>query len=119
MPLRKLTRVALHLILVLSMGLAGVVAPVAAAEEAIAAIPAEAAPMDMPCDSMGAMHEAPADDPCAKAHCSLVNCLGAAACLPEMARVTAHVPTPGRFNSVDVHFVPTGIIDTPLRPPIA
>lgn len=119
MPLRKLTRVTLHLILILSMGLAGVVAPVAAAEEAIASIPVPTAPMDMPCDDMGAMQQAPADDPCAKAHCSLAACLGAAACLPGMARVTAHLPAPGRFDAADVPFVPSGVLDRPLRPPIA
>jgi hypothetical protein len=119
MSLRKLTRVALHLVLILSMGLAGVVAPVAAAEEAIASLPAPAAPMDMPCDHMDAMQQAPANDPCAKAHCSLAACLGAAACLPDMPRVIAHVPMPDRFDAADVPFVPSGMLDTPLRPPIA
>jgi hypothetical protein len=119
MSLRKLTRVALHLVLVVSMSLAGAVAPVAAAEEALASIPAPTAPMDMPCDDMGAMQQAPAHDPCAKAHCSLAACLGAAACLPGMARVAAHVPAAGRFDATDVPFVPSRVIDTPLRPPIA
>src|SRR5687768_13255018 len=112
MPLRKLAHVALHLVLVLSMGLASVVAPVAAAEEATAAIPPAGAPMEMPCDHMDAMQQAPGNDPCAEAHCSLAVCLGAAACLPEMARVTAHVPTAVRFEAADVPFVPSGVLDT-------
>jgi hypothetical protein len=119
MPLRQLTRVAAHLVLILSMGLAGVSAPVAAAEEAIASITAPTVPMDMSCDDMDAMQNAPVGDPCAKAHCSLAACLGAAACLPEVARVTAHVPMPDRFDVADVPFVPSGVLDTPLRPPIA
>ncbi|UHQ19866.1 hypothetical protein LVB87_01485 [Lysobacter sp. KIS68-7] len=118
MSLRKLTRVALHLVLVLSMGLAGVMAPVSAAKEAMASIPG-AAPMDMPCAEMGAMQQAPSHDPAAKAHCSLAVCLGAAACLPEMPRMTAHVPSAGRLDIADVPFVPSGVLDTPLRPPIA
>lgn len=117
MPLRKLTRVALHLILILSMGLGGVVAQMAAAQEAMASIPGAAATMDMPCDSMGAMQKAPVGDP--KAQCSLAACLGAAACTPEMPRVSAHVPASGRFDAADVQFVLSGVIDTPLRPPIA
>lgn len=118
MPLRKLIRVALHLVLVLSMGLAGVVAPVSAAKEAMASIPG-AAPMDMPCAGMGAMQQTPSHGPASKAHCSLAVCLGASACLPDMPRVTAHVPIAGRPDSADMPFVPSGVIDTPLRPPIA
>ncbi|BCT91687.1 hypothetical protein LYSHEL_07110 [Lysobacter helvus] len=122
MPLRNLARLALHLVLVASMSLAGVVAPVVAAQEAIASLPAPAVPavaMDMPCDHMDAMQQAPATDPCAKAHCSLAACLGAAACLPAMARVSAHVPVPDRFVTIDVLFVPSRVLETPLRPPIA
>ena len=119
MTLRKLTRVALHLVLILSMGFAGVVAPVAAAQEAMSSVPGAAAPMDMPCDDMGAMQQAPVGDPVPKAHCSLAACLGAAACLPAMPRVAAHVPASGQFDAADVRFVPSGVIDNPLRPPIA
>lgn len=119
MPLRKLTRVALHLILIVSMGLAGVVAPMAGAREAMASLPGADMPMDMPCADMGAMPQAPAGDPAARTHCSLAACLGAAACLPVILRINAHVPAAGRFPSADVPFVPSGVLDTPLRPPIA
>ena len=118
MSLHKVIRFALHLILVVSMGLAGAVAPLAAAEEAMANVPG-AAPMDMPCADMGAMQQEPTGTPVPKSHCSLAACLGAAACLPAMPRVAAHVPAVGTFAAADVPFVPSGIIETPLRPPIA
>lgn len=118
MSLRKFTRPVLHLVLIASMSLAGAVAPMAAAADAIASLPA-AAPVDMPCDDMGAMQQPPSEDPCAKAHCSLSACLGVAACLPEMAHVPAYIPAPRRFEAADVPFVPSGVVDTPLRPPIA
>lgn len=119
MPLRNLTRVALHLILIMSMGLAGFVAPTAAAQEAIASMPGAAAPMDMPCADMQPAQQAPGRDPAPKGHCSLAACLGAAACIPEMPRVSAQVPVSADFDAADVPFVPSGILDTPLRPPIA
>ena len=119
MSLRKLCRPAIHLLLIASMMLAGAVAPVAAAREALASVPTAHAAADMPCADMDGMKPAAATDPCAKAHCSLAVCLGAAACLPEILRVTASVPAAGSFDALDVAFVAADAIDTPLRPPIA
>lgn len=118
MLLRKLCRPALHLLVIAAMMLAGVVAPVAAAREALASVPAGHAARDMPCADMAGMKPAAATDPCAKAHCSLAVCLGAAACLPEILRVTASVPAIDCFSAPDSPFVATDAIDTPLRPPI-
>jgi hypothetical protein len=68
---------------------------------------------------MAGMQPAAATDPCAKAHCSLAVCLGAAACLPEVLRVAASVPATDRPSALDAPFVATGASDAPLRPPIA
>jgi len=119
MSLRKLCRPAVHLLVIASLALAGVVAPVAAAHEALANVSSAHAATDMPCDDMAGMKPAAATDPCAKAHCSLAVCLGAAACLPGILRVTASVPATDRLSAPDAPFVATGTIDTPLRPPIA
>jgi len=119
MSLRKLCRPAVHLLVIAAMVLAGVVAPVAAAHEALASISSAHAATDMPCADMAGMQPAAATDPCAKAHCSLAVCLGAAACLPGIVRVTASVPATDRISAPDSPFVATGAIDTPLRPPIA
>lgn len=119
MSLHKLCRPAIHLLVIASMILAGAVAPVAAAREALASVPTGRAASEMPCADMAGMKPAAATDPCAKAHCSLAVCLGAAACLPEILRVTASVPAADSFDAPDVAFVATGAIDTPLRPPIA
>jgi hypothetical protein len=119
MLLRERPRLAVHQLLIVSMLLAGAVAPVAAAQEALASIASGQPSTDMPCDHMGAMPPAPATDPCAQAHCSLAVCLGAAACLPQVLRITASVPAPIRLDARDVPFVASGTIETPLRPPIA
>lgn len=119
MPLRTLSRLALHLALVVLMSLAGAMASAAAVNEAVASIPAATTPMKMPCDGMGTKQQVPAGDPCASGHCSLAACLGVAACLPDIPRMAALVPASGRIDAVDVSFVPAGVIDTPLRPPIA
>jgi len=119
MLLRKLCRPAVHLLVIAAMVLAGVVAPVAAAHEALASVSSRHAATDMPCADMGRVKPAAATDPCTKAHCSLAVCLGAAACLPGILRVTASVPATDAFSAPDAPFVATGAIDTPLRPPIA
>jgi hypothetical protein len=119
MSLRKPCHPAVHLLVIAALVLAGVVAPVAAAHEALASVSSAHAATDMPCGDMAGMKPATATDPCAKAHCSLAVCLGAAACLPEVLRVTACVPATDRLGAPDAPFVATGAIDTPLRPPIA
>lgn len=119
MLLRKRPPMAMHVLLIVSMLLAGAVAPVAAAQEALASIASGQPATDMPCDHMGVMPPAPATDPCAQAHCSLAVCLGAAACLPQVLRITALVPAPVRLDARDVPFVASGTLETPLRPPIA
>jgi hypothetical protein len=119
MSLRKACRPAIHLLIIAAMVLVGVVAPVAAAHEALAGVSSGHAATDMPCADMAGMKPAAAADPCAKAHCSLAVCLGAAACLPEVLRVTASVPATDRLSAPDAPFVATGASDAPLRPPIA
>ena len=118
MSLRKLARVALHLILVVSMGLASVVAPVAAAQESLAAISGMSAPVDTVCAHMGDMPGKRAGEPAPKAHCSLATCLCVPACTPDMLRVVAYIPSSGYVDAPDVPFVPSGVTDNPLRPPI-
>lgn len=119
MLLRKRCRPAFHLLVIAAMLLASAVAPVAAAHEALASVASGHAATDMPCAVMAGLKPDAATDPCAKAHCSLAVCLGAAACLPGILRVTASVPATDRISAPDSPFLATGAIDTPLRPPIS
>lgn len=127
MPLRQPTRIALHFLLAVSLVIPGIVAPAQAVADGIETIAtastAHAAGMqETPCDDMETMpastdKDAPCDC-CAPHACDFSACLGTA-CLPGLARVAAIVPpvaTPLPWQQPNL---PLGVIDTPLRPPIA
>ena len=138
-------RVALHLLLALCLVVPGIAAPaqgVADALQAVAAAQADAmdgsttadpmpasvdtpdmAAHDMPC---GDMHMADASsqpastsgDCCSPHACDLSACLGTG-CLPELPRLAASVPPAATPIPWRQPRLPAGVIDTPLRPPIA
>jgi uncharacterized protein involved in copper resistance len=138
-------RVALHLLLALCLVVPGIAAPAqAVADELHAAAAAqmadamgdsmEMASMDMtgmdmsaqemPCGDMH-MVDAPSNpaskksgDCCAPHSCDLSACLGTG-CLPELPRLAASVPPAATPIPWRQPRLPAGVIDTPLRPPIA
>lgn len=125
---RRLARFALHLLLMVSLVIPGIVAPAQAiADEfqaaAKAALVADAmAAQQTPCDGMDmplyAEDSAPCDC-CAAPHaCDLSACLGIA-CLPELPHLAADVPPAATPLPWQQPSLPPGMIDTPLRPPIA
>jgi hypothetical protein len=122
MALRKLPRLVLHWLVVISMITTTLVVPAQAATDALqaaAATQTSAAMADMPCgdkDAPAAAHDMPCDC-CTPASCDLSACLGTA-CLPELPRLVASIPVrsiPVPWNA-PVPF--SRLIDTPLRPPI-
>lgn len=119
---RKLARLALHWLVVISLVTAGLVAPAQAAThalEAAAAAQMAQAMAGMPCDDMGATVPATGEpcECCTPASCDLSLCLGTA-CLPALPRLAASVPS----GSIDLRWkapvVPWPVMETPLRPPI-
>jgi hypothetical protein len=59
-----------------------------------------------------------ARDCCAPHSCDLSACLGTG-CLPELPRIAANVPPTATLIPWRQPRLPAGVIDTPLRPPIA
>ncbi|MFC3549577.1 hypothetical protein ACFOLC_00950 [Lysobacter cavernae] len=117
MPLRQLTRIALHLLLAVSLASPVAAAPARGIKDSLQA--ATATMTDAPCDEMS---KASADsgspcDCCVPQQCDFSACLGVT-CLPELARVVAHVPAARAFAAWRHAFVLSRLIDTPLRPPI-
>lgn len=98
--------------------------PATAADVSMRDMPME----DMPC---GAMHMSDATPPkspsssparsgdcCAPHSCDLSACLGTG-CLPELPRIAASVPPVATLIPWRQPRLPAGVVDTPLRPPIA
>ena len=133
-------RIALHLLLALCLVVPGIAAPAqAVADELHAAAAArmsdamsdsmDMAAMDvsmqgMPCGEMH-MADAPSKatsdksgDCCAPHSCDLSACLGTG-CLPELPRLAASVPPAATLVPWRQPRLPAGVVDTPLRPPIA
>ena len=121
--MRRLTRLALHWLVVLSMIATTVVVPAQAADEVLqaAAASAMAAAMDdMPCaDEAPANtdHEMPCDC-CTPSNCGLSACLGTA-CLPELPRLVAAIPPTAMPVPWTMPAPTPARLDTLLRPPIA
>ena len=117
------TRLALHWLVVISMITTTLVAPAQAATDALqeaAASQMAAAMADMPCADMempAATDDMPCDC-CTPASCDLSACLGIA-CLPELPRQVAGIPQATIPTLWNAPALPTRLIDTPLRPPIA
>ena len=97
------------------------------------AMPVAAADMsmsDMPCGEMHMPDATPkssespsaspskAHDCCAPHACDLSACLGTG-CLPELPRLAASIPPAATLVPWRQPRLPAGVIDTPLRPPIA
>lgn len=125
MSLRKISRIVVHVTVVLAMVLASAAAPALAATSALESLPpAVPAPMtDMPCDDMAGMSmpseaPAPAGDPCVTHHCDLSACLGIA-CLAELPEVLGVVSLDTQYAPTGNTVIPPGVADTPLRPPNA
>jgi hypothetical protein len=122
---RQLTRIALHLLLAVSLVIPGIVAPAQAIADGVQA--AAAASLmhptimeEMPCGDMGmpASTEDSAPSDCCTPHtCDLSACLGTA-CLPELPHLAANVPPAATPLPWQQSSLPPGVIDTPLRPPI-
>jgi hypothetical protein len=135
-------RVALHLLLALCLVIPGIAAPAqAVSDELHAAAAAQMADemsdsmdmgmaaMDMSAQGMpcGDMHMADAPskqapeksgDCCAPHTCDLSACLGTG-CLPELPRLAPSVPPAATPIPWRQPRLPAGVIETPLRPPIA
>lgn len=123
---RPLTRIAMHLFLVVALVIPGIAAPVQSVAEGLQAIAAASkadAPVmamgDMPCDDadMPAAKSKPCDC-CTPQACDFSACLGTA-CLPELPRVTAMVPPAEVLLPWQGPAYVPGVIENPLRPPIA
>jgi hypothetical protein len=140
-------RVALHLLLALCLVIPGIAAPAqgvadelhavaaAQADDAMDAamadgampasmdMPSEMAAHGMPCGEMH-MADAPSKpasksgDCCTPHTCDLSACLGTG-CLPELPRLAASVPPTATLIPWRQPRLPAGVVDTPLRPPIA
>lgn len=125
MSLRRLIRLALHWLVIVSMIATTLVAPVQAATDTLqsAAVAQMAATMaDMPCDdddmdTAATEHGTPCDC-CSPASCDLSACLGTA-CLPELLRLVADIPAVTVRMPWNAPAPPFRPIDTPLRPPNA
>lgn len=123
MSLRRLTRLALHWLVVVSMITTTLVVPVQSASDTLqdaTAAQMATAMAEMPCDDMdtaATAHAMPCDC-CTPASCDLSACLGIA-CLPELPRLVAGVPAATIQVSWNAPAPPSRLIDTPLRPPIA
>lgn len=124
---RQLTRIALHFLLAVSLVIPGIVAPAQAIADGIQAVAtasmSHAAGMqETPCDDMETMPASTDDgapcDCCAPHACDFSACLGTA-CLPGLSRVAAIVPPAATPLPWQQPNLPLGVIDTPLRPPIA
>ena len=124
---RLLPRIALHLLLAVSLVIPGVVSQAQTIAYELQAAAATATMADaiasdqMPCDDMDML--APADgaepdDCCTPQSCDLSACLGTA-CLPQLPRIAAAPPLGAAPPSWLQSIHPIGVSDTPLRPPIA
>ena len=129
----RLPFVALHLVLIASMLMAGFAAPMQAIAAGFAAATTATQPMPgMPCDHMQAMAggamashgmDAPAPhrdapgDACASAHCSLGACLGIAYLqeIPQLAMQAPRGDAPAAWMPIPRL---ARMLETPLRPPI-
>lgn len=123
MPLRRLSRLALHWLVIITLIASTLVVPAQAANEALqqaAAVQMTAAMDDMPCgDEMApsAAHKMLCDC-CTPASCDLSACLGTAY-LHTLPYVVAAVPLHLMHVVVDTPARPSRSLDTLLRPPIA
>ena len=122
---RSLSRIAMHLLLVVALVIPGIAAPVQAVAdglEAIAAASKADAPVmtmgDMPCDDAGMLPpKSKPCDCCTPQACDFSACLGTAF-LPELSRVAAVIPPAGVLLPWQAPAYAPGVIETPLRPPI-
>lgn len=123
MRLNRLTRIALHLLLAAFLVVPGIAASAQAVAGAVQAA-ASAATADMaeagrPCDLMGhSSAEQPPCDCCVPQACDFSACLGTG-CLPELPRLVAAIPPVAVAAPWRQSPVPTGVTETPFRPPIA
>lgn len=125
MSSRQLIRIALHFLLAVSLIVPGIVAPaqaIADGVQAVATASMATSMQGMPCDDAAKMPAstdgtAPCDC-CAPHACDFSACLGIA-CLSELPRVAATVPPVAALLPRRQPALPPGVIDTPLRPPIA
>lgn len=123
MLLRRLPRLALHWLVIITLVASTVVLPAQAADEALqqaAAAQMAAAMEDMPCgDEMPASgaHKMPCDC-CTPASCDLSACLGTAY-LHTLPYVVAAVPLHLMHVAGNTPARPSRSPDTLLRPPIA
>lgn len=125
MSLRRLTRIALHLCLAVGLVVPGVAAPAQAIIDAVQvagdASTASAMSDAMPCGGMDmplATDETAPCDCCAPDVCDFSACLGVA-CLPQLPRVADTAPPATSPLPWQQPALPPGVIDNPLRPPIA
>jgi hypothetical protein len=117
MPLRVFARQAVHLLLATSLIVSGGLWPVGNVAEAASAGPATG----MPCHE-GAV-ATPSAHPCNNGCCPQSSCdpsaCIASACPPQVLILPGVLP-PARLQvGWHVHGLPSRLIDTPLRPPIA
>ena len=124
MPLRQSARFVLHLLLVVALAVPGGIAPAQAVADLLpehAAASVGDMPFgELPCDQMGASAgDAAPEGDCRTPHdCDFSACLGTS-CLPELPRMVAGVPAGASVVPWRQPELPAGVIDTPLRPPIA
>ena len=114
-----LIRLAIHLLLVMSLILPGISAPAGALADELHALTASAAMADMPCDEgqRGSDHKAPCDC-CPQSKCDLSACLGTG-CLFELPRLAAFVPPTAMPLPWDLPAPDSQAVGTLFRPPIA
>ena len=116
---QPLIRLAIHLLLVMSLILPGISAPAGALADELHALTASAAMADMPCDEgqRASDHQAPCDC-CPQSKCDLSACLGTG-CLFELPRLAAFVPPTAMPLPWDLPAPDSQAVGTLFRPPIA
>lgn len=119
MSLHQSSRIALHLLLAVFLVVPGIIAPAQAVADLFHAPVAEASAMGTPCEDMAMpASDASPCDCCEPGACDLAACLGTG-CLPELHGMVANVPPAAMQLPWWQPHLPSGVADTPLRPPIA